>query len=104
MREPNADTDRPALVEMLEQVVDLGTSLGILAVPLFSIALPGVLLFLVLPAVLLIAAAAVPVAAAAALLAPPYLLVRAVRRASGRSRTPNPHRHYPGARARSWPR
>jgi Flp pilus assembly protein TadB len=67
-------------VEMLEDVIDLSAGLGILLLPLFITAVPGVILMLVLPAVLLIAAAAVPVAIAGAILAPPYLLVRSVRR------------------------
>lgn len=70
--------DRPTLVEMLEEVLDLSAGLGIVLLPLFLTALPGAIL--VLPAVLLLAAAAVPVVIGAAILAPPYLIIRFFRR------------------------
>lgn len=72
--------DRPTIVGMLEEVLDLSAGLGILLLPLLITAVPGVLLMLLVPAVLLLAAAAVPVAIVGAILAPPYLLVRSVRR------------------------
>jgi hypothetical protein len=80
MRHDDHSDDRPTLTEMLGEVIDLSAGLGILLLPLLVTALPGVILFLLLPAVLLIGAVAAPVAIAAVLLAPPYLLVRATRR------------------------
>ena len=74
------DARRAGLLQMIEEVVDLTAGLGILLLPLLATALPGVILFLVLPAALLLAVAAAPVALTAAVAAPPYLLVRSVRR------------------------
>jgi hypothetical protein len=65
---------------MLGELVDLSAGLSVLLMPLLIIALPGVILMLILPAVLLVAAVAVPGAVAAVVLAPPYLLARFVRR------------------------
>jgi hypothetical protein len=62
--------------EMLEQILDVGTGVGILLLPLWLVFVPGIVLLLVLPIVLLLA----PVALAGALLAPPLLLVRWIRR------------------------
>ena len=53
---------------------------GILLLPLLTIALPGVLLLLVVPVAALVMAASVPVLVAGAVLVPPYLIVRAVLR------------------------
>jgi Flp pilus assembly protein TadB len=74
-----APSDRPTLLQMLEEVVDLSVGLGVLLLPSLILAVPGIILFVVLPAVLLLAAAA-PVAIVAALVASPYMLVRSVRR------------------------
>lgn len=71
---------------MIEEVVDVTAGLGILLLPLLATALPGVILFLVLPAVLLLAVAAAPVALFAAVAVPAYLLVRSVRRRRRRRR------------------
>ena len=65
---------------MLGEVVELSAGLGIILLPLLAIALPGVILMLILPAIFLLAAAALPLVLAGALLAPPYLVVHAVRR------------------------
>jgi Flp pilus assembly protein TadB len=86
MRHDDHSDDRPTLTEMLGEVIDLSAGLGILLLPLLVTALPGVILFLLLPAVLLIGAVAAPVAIAAMLFAPPYLLVRATRRRLRRPR------------------
>jgi hypothetical protein len=62
--------ETPTAGEMLSEVLDLITGLGILLLPLIILAIPG--LILLLPLALL----ALP----PALLAVPYLLYRAVRR------------------------
>jgi hypothetical protein len=70
---PNHDTPgAPALGAMLEEVTGLGSGLTVMLMPLLVTALPGVILFLVLPVVLVAAALLVP----PLLLAPPYLLAR----------------------------
>jgi Flp pilus assembly protein TadB len=71
---------QPSLAEMLGEVIDLTAGLAVVLLPLFTIAIPGVLLILVLPVVLLLVAAAVPALVVGAVLAPPILVVRAVRR------------------------
>ena len=76
-REPS---DHPSVGAMLGEVIDITAGLGIILLPLFAIALPGVILLLILPAVLLLGAVVLPIELAGALLAPPYLLVRRVRR------------------------
>jgi hypothetical protein len=70
--------DGPTALEMLEDVFNLVASVAILLLPLFILAVPGVILLglVLIP----LAAAAVPVALAGAILALPYLLVRSVRR------------------------
>jgi Flp pilus assembly protein TadB len=75
-----ADADRPGVVPMLEEVADLAAGLGILLLPLFATALPGIIVFLILPAVVLLVVVAVPVVLFAAVAVPVYLLVRSVRR------------------------
>jgi Flp pilus assembly protein TadB len=74
------DNQGPSLMEVLGELVNLSAGVGIILLPLFTIAIPGVLLMLVLPALLLALVAAAPVAIAGALLAPPYLLFRLLRR------------------------
>ncbi len=74
-REPSAP--HRTGVEMLEEAADLGAGAAVVLLPLLVIALPGVVLMLVLPAVLILGALAAPVAIAGLLLAPPYLLLRA---------------------------
>jgi hypothetical protein len=61
--------------EMLEELLDIGTGVGIILLPLWLVFVPGLLLFIVLPIVVLLA----PVALLGALLAPPFLLVRWIR-------------------------
>lgn len=73
--------DRPGALEMLGEIIDLSAGFGIVALPLLVTALPGVVLLLVLPAVLLAGAVLAPLAVLALLAAPPYLVVRALRRA-----------------------
>jgi asparagine N-glycosylation enzyme membrane subunit Stt3 len=69
--------------EMVGEVVDVGAGVGIILLPLFATALPGIILLLILPAVLLAAVAALPVVIGALLIGPPYLVVRALRRRRG---------------------
>ena len=73
-------TDTPKPSEIIGEVMDLSAGLTVMLLPLLTIALPGVILLLVVPAALLALAAAIPVALLGALLGPPYLLVRSVRR------------------------
>jgi Flp pilus assembly protein TadB len=71
---------QPSFAEMLGDVVDLMGGLAVVLLPLWIIAIPGVILILVLPVVLLLLAMAVPALVVGAVLAPPILLVRAIRR------------------------
>ncbi len=73
---------------MLEELIELSTGLGVLLLPLLLLAVPGIVLFVVLPGILLLAVAA-PLAVIGAVLAvPPYLVARRLRRR--RHRTPSP--------------
>lgn len=71
---------QPSFAEMLGDVVDLMGGLAVVLLPLWVIAIPGVILILILPAVLLLVAVAVPALVVGAVLAPPILVVRAIRR------------------------
>ena len=65
---------------MLEDTINLIVGLGIALLPVLLLAVPGIILFVVLPAILLLALA-VPLAAIGAVIAvPPYLLARWLRR------------------------
>ncbi len=79
-RVPASDAHPEGLLDMIREVVDLTAGLGILLLPLLATALPGVILFFVLPAVLLLALVAVPVALVAAVAVPAGLLARSVGR------------------------
>jgi hypothetical protein len=74
------DNEGPGVLEAVGEIVDLSAGLGIILLPLFTIAIPGVILLLILPAVLLAAVAAAPLVIAAVFLMPPILLVRTFRR------------------------
>ena len=74
---------------MLEEVIDLSTGLGVALLPLLVLAVPSVVLFVLLPALLLLALAA-PFALIGALVAAPYVLAR--RRLLRRRRRPSPSR------------
>jgi Flp pilus assembly protein TadB len=79
------DSDRPALGEMLEDVLDLSGGAVVVLLPLFMLSVPGFALFgYVVP----LAAVAALVAIAGAILAAPFLLVRAVRRRARAARRP----------------
>jgi Flp pilus assembly protein TadB len=83
---------RPTLGEMLEEVIDLTAGIGVMLLPLLLLAVPGIILFVVLPAILLVALAA-PLAVVGAVIAgPPYLLVRWLRRRRRRAGSPSADR------------
>ena len=74
----------PTFGEMLEELMDLSAGLGVALLPALLLAIPGIILFVVLPALVLLPLALI----AAALAAPPYLLARWLRRRRGRTPTP----------------
>jgi hypothetical protein len=71
---------RPTLGEMLEELIDLSVGFGVALMPLLLLAVPGIILFVVLPAILLVALAAPLAVVGAVIAAPPYLLARWLRR------------------------
>ena len=72
------DTDRPTVVQLLDETLDLAGGLGILLLPLFPLALPCVVLLGVV--LVPLAAAGLVVGLAGAVLTAPYLLARSLRR------------------------
>jgi hypothetical protein len=64
----------PAFGEILGEVIDLSTGLAVALLPLFLLTVPGIIVFVVLPAILLLALAAPLAVIGAVLAAPPYLL------------------------------
>jgi Flp pilus assembly protein TadB len=74
----------PTFGEMLEELMDLSAGLGVALLPVLLLSVPGIILFVVLPALLLLPLALI----AAALAVPPYLLARLLGRR--RRRTPTP--------------
>jgi hypothetical protein len=66
--------------EMLWEVLELLGGFAAMLTPLLLLAVPGIVLFFVLPAALVLLLVAIPAALAAVVVALPYLLVRAVRR------------------------
>ncbi len=83
-RHATVQGDSPSLLAMAGEVLDLSAGLAIVLLPLWLTAVPGIILFLVLPAVLLLAVAAVPAIILAALAAPPVLFTRFVLRRRAR--------------------
>lgn len=76
---------------MLEELIDLSAGLGVALLPVLLLAVPGIILFVVLPAILLLALA-LPLAVIGAVIAvPPYLVARWLRRrrTTGPSRPPH---------------
>ena len=70
---------------MAEELIDLSAGAGVALLPLLLLAVPGIILFVVLPAILLLALAA-PLAVIGAVIAvPPYLVTRWLRRRRGRT-------------------
>ena len=73
---------------MLEELIDLSAGVGVALLPVLLLAVPGIILFVVLPAILLLALAAPLAAIAAVIAAPPYLLARWLRRRRRRTESP----------------
>jgi membrane protein implicated in regulation of membrane protease activity len=73
---------------MLEELIDLSAGLGVALLPVLLLAVPGIILFVVLPAILLLALAAPLAAIGAVIAAPPYLLARWLRRRRRRNAPP----------------
>jgi hypothetical protein len=70
----------PTFGEMVEELIDLSAGAGVALMPVLLLAVPGIILFVVLPAILLLALAA-PLAVIGAVVAgPPYLIARWLRR------------------------
>jgi hypothetical protein len=73
---------------MLEELIDLSAGAGVALLPVLLLAVPGIILFVVLPGILLLAVA-VPLAVIGAVVAaPPYLLARWLRRRRRRTAPP----------------
>ena len=70
---------------MLGELIDLGAGLGAILLPLLLLAMPGIILFVVLPAILLLALALPLAVIGAVIAAPPYLLARWRRRRGQRA-------------------
>jgi Flp pilus assembly protein TadB len=90
---PHADTRTPqparaTFGEMLEELIDLSAGVGVALLPVLLLSVPGIILFVVLPAILLLALAAPLAAIAAVIAAPPYLLARWLRRRRRRTESP----------------
>ena len=69
--------------------MDLAAGLGVALMPVLLLAVPGIILFVVLPGILLLALAA-PLAVVGAVIAtPPYLLTRWLRRRRRRIAKPS---------------
>ena len=73
----------PTFREMLWEATDLMSGLAVALLPLLALAVPGIALFVVLPALVLLVVAAAPVAVAGAIVAPVYLLTRVLRSRRG---------------------
>jgi hypothetical protein len=69
----------PALREQLEEVITLGTGLGVGLLPGILLSVPGIVLFVALPAILLLVVT-VPFAVLGAALAAPVVAARRLRR------------------------
>ena len=88
---------RPTFGEMLEEVIDLSVGFGVALLPMLLLAVPGIILFVVLPAILLLALV-LPLAVIGAVIAvPPYLVARWLRRRKRRTAKPSAG-HAAGAR------
>jgi len=86
---------------MLEELIDLTAGFGVAFMPALLLAMPGIVLCVVLPAILLLALAA-PLAVIGALIAGPFLLARRLRR---RPRRPDrPPAGHAGSALRPAPR
>ena len=65
---------------MVAEVIDLGAGLVAGLLPLLLLSVPGIILFVVLPAILLLVPAVLLAAVGAVIAGPPYLLARWLRR------------------------
>jgi hypothetical protein len=81
-------TQQKSFAEMLEELIDLSAGLGVALLPVLLLAVPGIILFVVLPAILLLALAAPLAAIGAVIAAPPYLLAHWLRRRRRRTASP----------------
>jgi hypothetical protein len=81
--------------EMLEAVIDLSTGLVITLLPALVLAAPGIVLFVLLPAILLLALAAPLIVVGTVIALPPYALARWLR--GRRQRTASPPVRPPDA-------
>jgi hypothetical protein len=70
----------PAISEMLWAFADIAGGAAVMLLPLLLLAVPGIIVFVVLPGLVLLAVAGAPVVVAGAILTPTYLLTRLVRR------------------------
>jgi Flp pilus assembly protein TadB len=73
---------------MLEELIDLSAGVGVALMPVLLLAVPGIILFVVLPAILLLAVAAPLAVIGAVIAAPPYLVARLLRRRRQRTARP----------------
>ena len=78
---------RPTFGEMVGEVIDLSAGVAVVLLPVLTLSVPAIVLFVVLPAVLLLALALPLAVIGAVIAAPPYLLTRWLRRR--RRRTPS---------------
>ena len=99
VRDALAQTHDSTFGEMLEELIDLSTGFGVALLPVLLLAVPGIVLFVVPPAILLLALA-LPLAVIGAVIAgPPYLVARWLRRR--RRRTAKPPAGHAGSARRS---
>ena len=80
---------------MLTEVVDLAGGLAAGLLPLLLLAVPGIILFVVLPAILLLALALPFVVIGTAIAVPPYVLARRRRRGVRPGSSPAGRRAHP---------
>jgi hypothetical protein len=66
--------------EMLEELIDLSVGLGVMLLPLLLLAVPSIVLFVLLPAIVLLALALPLVVIGAVIAVPTYLVARWRRR------------------------
>jgi len=84
---PTSEPSQSTVGEMLEEVIDLSTGFGVAMMPVLLLAMPGIVICVVLPAILLLALAA-PLAVIGAVIAGPFLLVRRLRGRPRRTDSP----------------
>jgi hypothetical protein len=93
---PTPEPSQSTSGEMLEELIDLTTGFGVAFMPALLLAMPGIVLCVVLPAILLVALAA-PLAVIGAVIAGPFLLARRLRRRPRRPDRPRPAPQVPVA-------